>query len=172
MTACIHSYTKQFSQVFNGNPQLDESLSKKLDNLSEVEAFTQSPNHNHSVAEVVSHITEWRKEILRRLADNSSERMLTNESPENWRHLKQLQQTGWQQLYTNFKQSQQQLMNLLESKNDAFLNEQLDNRDLTREYFVAGLLHHDLYHLGQIGLILKWVRQLYPGRIISKSEKK
>ena len=78
ITACINSYTQQFSQVFNGNPWLDESFSKKLDDLSEVEAFTQSPNHNHSVAEVVSHITEWRKEILRRLADNSPERMLIN----------------------------------------------------------------------------------------------
>lgn len=84
--------------------------------------------------------------------------MLTNESPENWRDLEHLQQTGWPQLYTNFKQSQQQLMNLLDSKDDAFLNEQLDNTNLTREYFVAGLLHHDLYHLGQMGFILKWVR--------------
>lgn len=158
MTACIHSYTRQFSQVFNGNPWLDESFSKKLDGLSEIEAFTQSPDHNHSVAEVVSHITEWRKEILRRLTHNSSEIMLTDESPENWRRLEQLQQTGWQQLYIDFKQSQQQLINLLESKDDTFLSEQLGNTNFTREYFVAGLLHHDLYHLGQIGLILKWVR--------------
>lgn len=40
MTACIHSYMKQLSQVFNGTPWLDESFGKKLDNLSEVEAFT------------------------------------------------------------------------------------------------------------------------------------
>ncbi|HEX8675843.1 MAG TPA: hypothetical protein VF700_01415 [Segetibacter sp.] len=58
MTACIHSFIMQFCQVFDGNPRLDESFGKKLDNLSEVEAFTQSPNHNHSVSEVVSHITE------------------------------------------------------------------------------------------------------------------
>lgn len=158
MSSCIHSYKEQFKQIFNGKPWLDETFSKKLDGLSELHAFTQSPDHNHSVAEVVSHITEWRKEIIRRLALNSSERMLTDESPDNWKHLEQLQQTGWRKLYTEFNQTQQQLLNLLESKDDSFLYEPLENLEFTKEYFVAGLLHHDLYHLGQIGLILKWVK--------------
>lgn len=158
MTSRIQTYINQFNQVFNGNPWLDESFSKKLDNLSEAQAFTPSPGNNHSVAEVVSHLTEWRKEIIRRLIDNSSERRLTDESPDNWKTITQLQQTGWQQLYDDFKQSEQQLLKLLESNDDDFLDRQLGETEFNKEYFVAGLLHHDLYHLGQIGLILKWAK--------------
>lgn len=159
MTSRIQTYINQFNQVFNGNPWLDESFSKKLDSLSEAQAFTQSPGNNHSVAEVVSHLTEWRNEITRRLTDNSPERRLTDESPHNWISYEQLQQTGWQQLYADLKRSQHQLINLLESKDDYFLDEQLGETEFNKEYFVAGLLHHDLYHLGQIGLILKWAKQ-------------
>lgn len=158
MTSRIQSYLIQFQQVFNGNPWLDESFAKKLDNLSETQAFVQSPGNNHSVAEVVSHLVEWRMEIIRRLAHNSSERRLTEESPQNWKPLRELQQTGWQQLYADFKQSQVQLLDLFENKVDFFLEEQLGDTTFNKEYFVAGLLHHDLYHLGQIGLILKWAK--------------
>ncbi len=154
----IKSYINQFSLVFNGNPWLDESFAKKLDGLSEAEAFTQSPGHNHSIAEVVSHLIEWRKEIIRRLVDNLSDRRLTDESPDNWKPLAQLREESWQKLYSDLKQSQQQLINLLEGKDDIFLDEQLGDTGFNREYFVAGLLHHDIYHLGQIGLILKWAK--------------
>ena len=67
--------------------------------------FAQLPGNNHSVAEVVSHVTEWRKEIIRRLAENSAERRLTVESSHNWIQLPQLRETGWPQLYLDLRQS-------------------------------------------------------------------
>ncbi len=154
----ISSYKEQFNQIFHGNPWLDESFSKKLDDLSDENVFSQAPGNNHSVAEVVSHITTWRQEIMRRLIDNSSVRMLTEESPDNWKPLHQLQQRGWQQLYEDLKQSQQEIIRLLENADDNFLEEKLGETEFDKEYFIAGLLHHDIYHLGQIGLILKWAK--------------
>ena len=154
----IESYINQFNQLFNGDPWLDETFAKKLDSLTSEQAFIQAPGNNHSVAEVVSHVIEWRKEVIRRLAENSSERRLTGESGENWKSLEQLQRIGWQQLYSNLKQTQQELVNLLETKGDHFLDEQLADTEFDKEYFLAGILHHDLYHLGQIGLILKWAK--------------
>lgn len=155
MTTRIQSYIQQLQQVFNGNPWLDESFAKKLDGLTEAQAFAQAPDNNHSVAQVVSHLVEWRKEIFRRFIDNSSKRKLTQEN--NWKSNQELQQAGWHKLYDDFKGSHHQLIELLESKDDFFLGEQLGDTAFDKEYFITGLLHHDLYHLGQIGLILKWV---------------
>lgn len=157
MKSRISSYREQFNQIFSGNPWIDESFHKKLDNLSDVQVFFESPGHNHSVAEVVSHITEWRREIIRRLNYNSSERMLTVQSVNNWIPLQQLKETGWDQLYAALRESQQEINNLLDDKDDIFLDELLAGTEFNKEYFVAGLLHHDVYHLGQIGLILKFV---------------
>ena len=156
MTTRIQSYIEQFSQIFGGDPWLNESFGKKLNDLSDKEVFTQSPGNNHSVADVVSHVTVWRDEIIRRLKYNSSERLLTEESTDNWKKPEVLRQAGWQKLYADFIESQQQLMKLLEDTNDTFLDEQLGETEFKKEYFVAGILHHDLYHLGQTGLILKW----------------
>jgi len=158
MNPRIQSYIIQFSQLFDGAPWLDETFSKKLDGLTDAEAFVPSPGNNHSVAEVVSHVIEWRNEIIRRLSEDSAERRLTEDIGNNWMPLDQLQQIGWQQLYADLKESQQRLISLLESKDDNFLDEPLADTEFNKEYFVAGILHHDVYHLGQIGLILKWVK--------------
>ncbi len=158
MNKRIKSYIEQFSQLFNGTPWLDETFSKKLDNLTEEQVFQQAPNNNHSVAEVMSHLIVWRKEILRRLIHNSSSSSLTDQSFENWLPLNQLKQTGWQSLKNSFNETQQQLIQFLESKEDNFLDQKLADTEYNMEYYVAGLVHHDAYHLGQIGLILKWVK--------------
>lgn len=154
----IQSYIQQFNQIFNGEPWLGESFGKKLNEISEKQAFTKSPDNNHSVADIVSHVTVWRKEIIRRLIYNSSERLLTEESIANWKNPEELQQAGWQQLYIDLKQSQEQIIQLLENKDDSFLESQLAETEFNKEYFLAGILHHDIYHLGQIGLILKWAK--------------
>lgn len=154
----IQSYIEQFTQLFNGHPWLDETFSKKLDDLGDEQVFIEAPNNNHCVAQVISHLTEWRKEYLRRLANNSPERMLNDDSPNNWFSKEHLKKTGWAVLYGEFKQTQQQLVELLQSKSDDFLDEPLAGTDHNKEYYVAGLLHHDAYHLGQIGLILKWAK--------------
>jgi uncharacterized damage-inducible protein DinB len=157
MKSRIGSYIEQLNEIFNGETWLEESFSKKLNNLSDEQVFTPAPGLNHCVAEVVSHITEWRKELIRKLSHDSSERFLTIESKNNWIPLKQLKQTGWCQIYANLEKSQLQINNLLQHKDDNFLDEPLGQTKFNKEYFVAGLLHHDLYHLGQIGLILKFV---------------
>jgi len=136
MKSRISSYREQFNQIFSGVSWLDESFSKKLDNLSDVQVFSKSPCHNHSIAEVVSHITEWRKEIVRRLNRNSSERMLTIESANNWVSLQQLKETGWPQLYADLKESQQEINNLLENKDERFLGRNLVKSTVLPDYCI------------------------------------
>lgn len=65
MKTRIQSYIEQFTQLYDGDPWLDETFNKKLDDLDEEQAFTKAPGNNHSVAEVVSHLIEWRKEYMR-----------------------------------------------------------------------------------------------------------
>jgi uncharacterized damage-inducible protein DinB len=120
MNTRIQSYVHQFNEIFAGSPWIDETFSGKLDGLTEEQVFTQAPGNNHSVAEIVSHIVVWRNEITRRLANNVSDTLLTDESPENWLPLHELKRTGWQELYHLLHRSQKELIALLEDKDDAF----------------------------------------------------
>jgi uncharacterized damage-inducible protein DinB len=158
MNKRIQSYIDQFNQIFNGDPWLDETFRKKVGDLTDAQVFVKSPNENHSVAEVISHLIVWRREYLRRLADDSPERMLGDESPHNWKPVDALKKEGWQTLYEDFRNTQRELIELLQDKDDSFLDELLAGTDHIKEYYLAGLLHHDVYHLGQVGLILKWVK--------------
>jgi uncharacterized damage-inducible protein DinB len=154
MKTLIESYITQFSQLFDGDPWVGESFTAKLGNLSPEEAFHQPFGKLHSAAEVVAHIIAWRNEELRRLA-TGGERRLHMESPENWPSNESLRQKGWQHLYDELKESQRRLIAFLKEIDDAFLLKKTNREGHIGEYFIAGLLQHDWYHLGQIGIILK-----------------
>lgn len=53
MKSRISFHGEQFNQIFNGDSWLDESFSKKLDDLSDVNVFSELLGHNYSVAEMV-----------------------------------------------------------------------------------------------------------------------
>ena len=156
MRVLIESYKRQFEQIWDGDPWLDETYAKKLATVTDKRAFTKGPDGSHSVAEVVGHIVVWRHELLRRLATNGP-RKLGKEIASDWPENETLREKGWQPLYAELAATQTQLVALLQENDDLFLQEKMSSRQLAKEYFVAGLLHHDLYHLGQIGLFLKWV---------------
>ncbi len=140
----------QFREIFNGAPWLDETFAKKIDNLSEEDAF-RTPYNLHSVAEIISHLLEWRKEIISRLEGNP--RKMKFDSPENWITNETLKKHGFKSLWQDFEDSQQELYKMLQTHDDHFLSQPWSNVD--NEYLLRGLLHHDIYHLGQIGLILR-----------------
>ncbi len=154
MKTLIESYITQFTQVFDGDPWVGESFAAKLGSITEEQAFNQPYGQLHSAAEVVAHIIAWRNEELRRLA-TGGERRLNMDSPENWPSNESLRQKGWQNLYDELKESQRILITFLKEIDDAFLLKKTNRDGHIGEYFIAGLLHHDLYHLGQIGIILK-----------------
>lgn len=56
-----------------------------------------------------------------------------------WIHLQKLKEKGWHQLYADLRESQQEINNLLENKDDSFLDEFLAGTAFNKEHF-AGLL--------------------------------
>lgn len=148
-----HQLLVQFKEILDGSPWLDETFEKKLSGISEDEAFSR-PGGEHSVAEIISHLVEWRKELLNRLKGMPRQMQVT--SDKNWIDNATLQESGWKVLWDSFMVTQKQIYDLLEQADDQFINEGYE--DMTNGWLIRGLLHHDIYHLGQIGLILKRVR--------------
>ena len=148
---------RQLKELFDGNPWLDESFKKKMNDMSDDIAFVQ-PFGMHSVAENLSHLLEWRKEIVRRL--EGKPRSMHVDSPENWLSNELLKENGWESLWNEFIASQERLYAFIGSIDDEFLA--LPYVDTTNEYLLRGLLHHDIYHLGQIGLSIKFAKTSQP----------
>ncbi|MEM9672820.1 MAG: DinB family protein [Bacteroidota bacterium] len=155
----INALIDQFEALYQGEPWLDETFVKKLENLDESRAFTRPMPNVHSVGEIISHLVAWRNDIVHRLQGNP--RQLFMESPDNWTTNQELQSEGWKALKERFATNQQALIALLRERDDSFLN-QVDEHSSTNEtfeYLLEGLVHHDCYHLGQIGLIITILAQ-------------
>jgi hypothetical protein len=75
----------------------------------------------------------------------------------------ELKEIGWSQLIQEYEGSLNAIIDLLQSKNDGFLEEQYQDQDYKGYYeysfLINGLLHHDLYHLGQLGIIIKLIKE-------------
>lgn len=64
-------------------------------------------------------------------------------------------ETGWSQALANLEQSQHNLITALESTPDERLQQVVPNRKFKFYTMLHGIIHHDLYHTGQIVLLKK-----------------
>jgi len=70
---------------------------------------------------------------------------------------------GWDKILSEYKESLSALIEILETKDDSFLKEKYYDTDF-KDYFeyqfvVNGMLHYDIYHLGQLGIIIKLLKE-------------
>lgn len=152
----LNHLIEQIEEIYSGNPWLEETYSKKLNEVNDQTAFLIPVKGVHSIAEIVSHVVEWKKEILARL--QTGVKQLSMHDPLNWRANEELKREGWQHLKTALFNSNNAFVSFLSTQDDTFLDRHYSGQVTeTNRYFVEGCLHHDLYHLGQIGVVKKLI---------------
>ncbi|MFY0627699.1 MAG: DinB family protein [Reichenbachiella sp.] len=154
----ISSISDQLELILQGSPWIYDTYKIKFVYVTERNAFIRPLPTLHSVAEIVWHLTNWRTTIIDR-ACNGNPRKVEKEWSEN----EELKRIGWDKLLETFMHSCQVLKSILASKNDDFLEEKYFDPDYNEEknfqFLIEGLLHHDLYHMGQIGIIIKLLKE-------------
>jgi uncharacterized damage-inducible protein DinB len=148
----IKNYIRQFTQLFEGGSWNDESYLEKLKDVDEQKAFAQPTPGRHSVAEILWHCIYWKTILIKQIQGDFEFRKRT-EKEQNFLSMETLKQKGWKNLVAEFKLSQETLIALLKGKNDDFLHEKF-TAGKKFEYIIEGLIHHDIYHLGQIGFVI------------------
>lgn len=152
----IKHFVKHQLDIIHEEPWFGDSLRSKIDPLTDEEAFTKPLPAIHSVAELIAHSTEWKREGIRQLEGQLP--VLTMSSPSNWKSNDELKKSGWKTIKENFYQSVDELIKILEKKNDSFLEELSADKRYAYRYLLEGLLDHDVYHLGQIGITIKLIK--------------
>jgi uncharacterized damage-inducible protein DinB len=148
----INNLIRQLNEIQEGSLWFDQSFKDKMDHLSEEEAFAKPLPQVHSVAEHVSHMLEWRKECILRYKGEKTELM---HSPEDWKDHTALKEIGWNNLKQALYDSRTALVNLIANHNDSYLETQFQDTEYNFHYLIEGIIQHDLYHLGQMGITLK-----------------
>ena len=102
-------------------------------------------NTTHSISELVGHMISWRTFV--------TERLLGNEGFEVSEVINFPVSESWLKTVNSLRESQQKLLLALELFPVERLHEIVPNRSYKFFTMVHGIIHHDLYHLGQIVLI-------------------
>ncbi len=161
MNLLIQNIIGQLKEVQTGKIWIGGSFESKLNQLNEAQVFKRPFENVHSVAEILSHLTLWRMETILKIKTGKGSR--TDDCEENWLTNDHLETIGWDKLKSDYDNSLTVLIDLIKDKDDGFLNQEYYDTDFKGDYpysFVLnGMLHHDIYHLGQLGLIIKLLKE-------------
>lgn len=153
----IEDIIRQLHELEEGSLWFDQSFKGKLDHLPSDLVFVRPVPGVHCVAEHVSHMIAWRKECMARFNGNKFDLMNT---PADWPEPENLQHIGWPSLKAQLYQSTLDLIRLFDGRDDEYLKVPFRDTEYNNHYLIEGILQHDIYHLGQIGVTLKLIDQV------------
>ena len=161
MKYLINNIVQQLEEVQNGQLWIGSTFDSQLKQIDEDSFFLRPIENLHSVAEIISHLTLWRKEAILKIQTGKGSK--TDDCEENWLNNDKLKLLGWHYIKAEYDKTLSELVFLLKEKDDAFLNEQYYDTDFKGHYdyqfLINGVLHHDIYHLGQLGIIIKYLQE-------------
>jgi uncharacterized damage-inducible protein DinB len=162
MKVLIPHIINQLMAIQEGKVWVGSTYESKLRQINEENAFIRPLPDMHSVAEIVAHLTTWRKESILKIRTGKGS--LTDDDEANWYANEKLKEQTWAAILADYKASLSTLIELLNSKEDDFLNQTYYDTDFKGNYpysfVIDGMLHHDIYHLGQIGMIVKYLEPI------------
>jgi len=114
-----------------------------------VTALSKPLENRHSTWEIVQHVIYW----IDRVNDvlNGLEHPPMGD-PEDWKTVSG-ESTNWDCIEKEIIETYERLMNSLLQKKEELLGEKVPNTDFTYSRMLFGLIHHNLYHAGQIALL-------------------
>ncbi len=161
MNTLINHIIKQLIEIQHGKIWIGSSYESKLNSIDDELVFVRPIKDLHSIAEIFSHLTLWRNEALLKIKTGKGSK--TDDCEENWLTNEKLRIKGWTNIKSEFDNSLTQLISLLEEKDDTFLDKEYYDTDFKGNYkysfLINGMLHHDIYHLGQLGIIIKYLKK-------------
>ena len=156
----IENLVKQLNDIQKNKLWMGDNFEKKLNSLSDEQAFIRPLQNLNSVAQIIAHLSFWNRDLITKL--NVGKGIFLESDKENWSSTAELQNQGWSTICENYQSSLDEVLKILNSKDDSFLKQVYYDQDFkqpfTYEFVLNGALHHHLYHLGQLGIVIKLIK--------------
>ncbi|HEY7697429.1 MAG TPA: DinB family protein [Vicinamibacteria bacterium] len=142
----IERIRKQLERTYSGDAWHGPSLRRVLEDVDADKANFRPIAGAHSIAELAAHVLTWRNEVLRRLEGQGGDVPVDGDWPAP---------LPWDELLERLDRSQDRLVKAVAALSDAVLDEKVKGRRESHYVLLQGMIHHDLYHAGQIALLKK-----------------
>ncbi|MFT3932696.1 MAG: DinB family protein [Chitinophagaceae bacterium] len=152
MNTEIQSIISNLQAVLNGQPWYGRSMYEILEEIDSAQVY-ERPNNNHSLIDLLYHMLTWAEFVRQRIAKEKVADMAAFEALD-WRPIDPAIHT-WQIGLKALKKTHKQIVDLLQTKEDTFLEEKCDYREYNFRFLLNGLIQHNIYHLGQIAYLHK-----------------
>lgn len=144
---------RSLSEIFEGEPWYGQSVMRKLENVPHKIGYKTCIPESHTVAEIVGHLIAWKTFAIEKLESNEAYD-IDIDSERDWPKVEVNSADEWEALKAKLVAAQSRIYELLnEQTDDSYLDEKVKGKDYDFEYLIRGIIQHDIYHIGQIGLI-------------------
>ncbi|MGA8854171.1 MAG: DinB family protein [Christiangramia sp.] len=144
---------KSLSEIFEGEPWYGDSVMRKLENVPYIIGYKTCNPESHSAAQIVGHLIAWKTYAVEKLKCNN-EFSIEIDTEKDWPDVEVNTQEEWENLKHKLVAVQSEIYECLnEKKDDSYLKEKVEGENYDFSYLLKGIIQHDIYHIGQIGLI-------------------
>jgi len=153
MNSKIQHLIHKLNESFQGTPWFGDSLMPTLKAIDYKLVNKKLTNSNNSIAILVQHLINWRVFAIEKLEGNQCFDIELN-SEKDWTKITIENENEWNELLKELISTQRKIISILDSqKVDSFLTQITLGKSYNFEYLIEGVLQHDIYHFGQIGLL-------------------
>ena len=145
----IGRIVEQLKQVHEGEAWHGPSVVEALDGVSASGASRRPIGAAHSIWEIVHHV---------RVIDEAVRTQLTGETrvdEADWPSLTDVSESAWRAAVDKLKATQKALRDAVSKLPEARLHQAIPGKSHSYWHELLGILHHDLYHAGQISILRK-----------------
>ncbi|MES2379339.1 MAG: DinB family protein [Bacteroidota bacterium] len=145
----------ELEKVHNGHPWYGSPVYNILDKVTFESAY-ERVGHAHTIVEIILHMVSWTEEVMDRLNEKPASLPVSG----NWPHPGDPDESKWQLWIDDLKLVNVNLIKTIrdfpEDKwEDPIIDEREDQPVTTNEELVYGFIQHQIYHAGQIALLLR-----------------
>ncbi len=149
----INEVIRSMSEAFEGEPWYGDSVMRKLENVPYVIGYKTCIPESHSVSQIVGHLIAWKTYVAEKLNKNK-DYSIKLDTEEDWPNIEVHSREEWEELKRKLVAAQFRIYEILNAQeDDSFLNEAVEGKGYDYAYLLKGIIQHDIYHIGQIGLI-------------------
>lgn len=149
----IESIIASLQEVLSGNPWYGKSLLAVLNGIDPSIVHKKPDSESHSIIELLYHMVTWAEFTERRLAKDKNMDLEAFRALD-WRKTDPETHT-WNNGISEFTSEINKIIKLLKDSGDEILEDKVDYREYNFRYLLNGLIHHNIYHIGQIAYVNK-----------------
>jgi len=148
---------QEFEEILSGEPWYGDPIYKILDRVTFDSAYEKPIPTAHNVAEILLHMLSWTEEVMDRMNGMTA----STPSSGDWPEPDAPDEQKWQLWIEDIKLVNVNLIKIMRDFPEEQWNDKIDDKrggePTSYEALIHGFFHHQIYHAGQIALLVKMV---------------